>query len=206
MGCSSREEIVEVFDALDANLDRLCELSFDVLTTPELLRALERLERVARRLRAPGHRLSTRLDAQAGRGGVWAARCAARWLTGCGSPRLTPGGGSPTPKISGERRALTGEPLAPRCSVIPPPRNVTGSSGDGHVNGDPQLFRPPARRGGPGYPRRPPKPTWPARPAGIAPTNWPHTPNGSWTGCTPTANSATTAFTATRHVSRWLQV
>jgi hypothetical protein len=34
MGCSSREEIVEVFDALDADLDRLCELSFDVFTTP----------------------------------------------------------------------------------------------------------------------------------------------------------------------------
>ena len=47
MGCSGREEIIGVFDALDANLDRLCELSFDVFTTPELLRALERLERVA---------------------------------------------------------------------------------------------------------------------------------------------------------------
>jgi hypothetical protein len=45
MGCSSREEIVEVFDALDGALDRLCELSFDVFTTPERLRALECLER-----------------------------------------------------------------------------------------------------------------------------------------------------------------
>ena len=33
MGCSSREEIVEVFDAHEAALDRLCELTFDVLTT-----------------------------------------------------------------------------------------------------------------------------------------------------------------------------
>ena len=56
MGCSSREEIVEVFDALDGALDRLCELSFDVFTTPERLRALERLERVARRLRTPSMR------------------------------------------------------------------------------------------------------------------------------------------------------
>jgi hypothetical protein len=47
MRSSSREEIVEVFDALDANVDRLSELSFDALTNPELLRALERLERVA---------------------------------------------------------------------------------------------------------------------------------------------------------------
>ena len=50
MGSSSREEIVEVFDALDADLNRVCELSFDVFTTPERLRALERLERAARRL------------------------------------------------------------------------------------------------------------------------------------------------------------
>jgi hypothetical protein len=53
MGTSCREEIVEIFDALDADMDRLCELSYDVFTTPERLRALERLERVARRLRAP---------------------------------------------------------------------------------------------------------------------------------------------------------
>ncbi|MCV7075325.1 hypothetical protein AWC27_17040 [Mycobacterium szulgai] len=54
MGSSTREEIVEVFDALDDDLDRLCGLTFDVLTTPQRLRALERLERVARRLRVPG--------------------------------------------------------------------------------------------------------------------------------------------------------
>src|ERR1700684_1354160 len=35
MGVISREEIVEVFTALDADLDRLCELSFDVFTAPE---------------------------------------------------------------------------------------------------------------------------------------------------------------------------
>jgi hypothetical protein len=70
MGCSSREEIVEVFDALDGALDRLCELSFDVFTTPERLRALERLERVARRLRTPERALINQLDAQARRGGV----------------------------------------------------------------------------------------------------------------------------------------
>jgi hypothetical protein len=66
MGCSSREEIVEAFDALDAALDRVYELSFDALTTPELLRALERLERVARRPRAPQHSIINQLGAQAG--------------------------------------------------------------------------------------------------------------------------------------------
>lgn len=33
MGCSGREEIVEVLDEFDDALDRLCELTFDVLTT-----------------------------------------------------------------------------------------------------------------------------------------------------------------------------
>jgi hypothetical protein len=42
----------------------LCELSFDVFTTPERLRALERLERAARRLRAPEHALINQLGAK----------------------------------------------------------------------------------------------------------------------------------------------
>ncbi|WP_156767931.1 DUF222 domain-containing protein, partial [Mycobacterium sp. E1386] len=65
MGVSGREEIVEVFDALDDDVDRLCGLSFDVLTTPERLAAMERVERVYRRLRAPQHALINQLDAQA---------------------------------------------------------------------------------------------------------------------------------------------
>ena len=39
---STPEEIVEVFVAPDADLDRPCDLTFDALTTPERLRALER--------------------------------------------------------------------------------------------------------------------------------------------------------------------
>ncbi len=35
MASSTREEIVEVFNALDADMDRLCELTFEVFTTPE---------------------------------------------------------------------------------------------------------------------------------------------------------------------------
>ncbi len=66
MLANSREELVEVFDALDAELDRLDEVSFEVLTTPERLAMLERLERLARRLPAVGHALINQLDAQAG--------------------------------------------------------------------------------------------------------------------------------------------
>src|SRR5271156_4874999 len=65
MRSSGREEIVGVFDALDADLERVCELSFDALTTPELMRMLERLEKVARRLPVPGHGLINQLVAQA---------------------------------------------------------------------------------------------------------------------------------------------
>ena len=50
MYSSCREEI-EVFDALEADLDRALELSFDALTTPERLVMLARCETFRRRLR-----------------------------------------------------------------------------------------------------------------------------------------------------------
>lgn len=46
-------------------MDRLCELSFDAFTTPERLRALERLERVSRRLLTPQHAVINEVAAQA---------------------------------------------------------------------------------------------------------------------------------------------
>ena len=57
MSSSTREQIVDIFEALDDNVERVCELGFDVFTTPERLAALERLERAARRLRSPQHTL-----------------------------------------------------------------------------------------------------------------------------------------------------
>ncbi|WP_412768932.1 hypothetical protein [Mycobacterium canetti] len=65
MLANSREELVEAFDALDAELDRLDEVSFEVLTSPERLAMLERLEGLVRRLPAVGHALINQLDAQA---------------------------------------------------------------------------------------------------------------------------------------------
>jgi hypothetical protein len=101
MGCSSREEIIAVFDVLDAALDRLCELSFDVLTTPERLRALERLERGARRTRTPQHALINPNSMHKPARKSWAVHCARRWPTGCESPRPKQAGGSPKQGISG---------------------------------------------------------------------------------------------------------
>ena len=62
---SSREDIEAFFDALDADADRGSDMSFDVLTSPELLCMLERLEKVARRLPAIGHQLINQLADQA---------------------------------------------------------------------------------------------------------------------------------------------
>ncbi|WP_230866334.1 DUF222 domain-containing protein, partial [Mycobacterium canetti] len=77
MLATSREELVEVFDALDADLDRLGEVSFEVLTTPERLAMLERLEGLVRRLPAVGHALINQLDAQAGEEELGGTLCCA---------------------------------------------------------------------------------------------------------------------------------
>ena len=116
MGSSTRAEIVEVFTALDDDVDRLCELSFDVFTTPERLRALERLERVTRRLRTPEHALINQLDAQAGEQELGDT------LRGALADRLRITKADAGRRIAeaadlGQRRALTGEPLAPQLTA-----------------------------------------------------------------------------------------
>ena len=131
MGCSSREEIVEVFDALDSDLDRLSELTFDVFTTPERLRALERLERVARRLRTPEHALINGLDEQAGEeelGGTLRSALADRLrITKAEASRRIADAAD-----LGPRRALTGEPLPPLLSHTAAAQR-DGLIGDAHV-------------------------------------------------------------------------
>ncbi|WP_141681211.1 DUF222 domain-containing protein, partial [Mycobacterium malmoense] len=131
MGASSREEIVEVIDALDGDAERLCELSFDVLTTPERLRVLERVERVARRLRTPQHALINQLDAQASPeelGGSLRSGLADRLrITKAEAARRIADA-----RDLGERRALTGAPLPPRLSATAAGQRA-GLIGDGHV-------------------------------------------------------------------------
>jgi hypothetical protein len=131
MGSSSREEIIEVFTALDTDLDRLCELTFDVFTTPERMRALERLERVARRLRSPQHALINQLDAQASDEELGATLCSAL------ADRLRITEAEAGRRIHeaadlGQRRALTGEPLAPQLSATAAAQRQ-GLISDGHV-------------------------------------------------------------------------
>jgi hypothetical protein len=57
MRSSSREEIVEVFDALRSDLKGTLDLSFDVLTTPERLTLLHGCEVLRRQLPAGKHPL-----------------------------------------------------------------------------------------------------------------------------------------------------
>ncbi|OBG80681.1 hypothetical protein A9X05_20585 [Mycobacterium sp. E3298] len=132
MDVSSREEIVEVIDALDDDADRLCGLSFDVLTTPERLRALERVERVARRLRTPQHALINQLDTQAS-----PEELGGSLRTGL-ADRLRITKAEAARRIAeahdlGERRALTGEPLAPLLGATAAGQRH-GLLGEGHIN------------------------------------------------------------------------
>ena len=131
MGPDSREEIVETFGALDGVVDRLCALSFDVFTTPERMRALERLERAARRLRSPQHTLINQLGEQASEeelGGTLRSAVADRL-------RITkPESGRRIAEAQdlGERRGLTGEPLAPPLKLTAVGQRE-GLIGDQHV-------------------------------------------------------------------------
>jgi hypothetical protein len=66
MCSSSREEIVEVLDALEAGYKRARDLTFDVLTTPERLAVLENLEQMRRGQPAIEYALINQLAEQAG--------------------------------------------------------------------------------------------------------------------------------------------
>jgi hypothetical protein len=131
MGSSSREDIVEVFGAVDTDLKRLRELSFEVLTTPERLWALEHLECMTRQLRAPQHELINQLDAQAGEeelGGKLRTALADRLRI----TKAEAGRRIDEAEDLGERRALTGEPLAPQLAATAAAQRE-GLIGDGHV-------------------------------------------------------------------------
>src|SRR3984885_12483165 len=65
MRSSSREEVVEVFDALRAAHKRARDLTFDALTTPERLALLESLEQMRRGQPAIEHALINQLAEQA---------------------------------------------------------------------------------------------------------------------------------------------
>ncbi len=128
---SGREEIGEVLDALDADLDRVCGLSFDAVTNPERLRILVRLENVARRLPVPGHQLINQLAGEATRDELGGR------LPDAVADRLHITRGDASRRIAeaadlGPRRALTGEPLPPLLTGTAAAQR-DGTIGAGHV-------------------------------------------------------------------------
>ncbi|KQH77202.1 hypothetical protein AO501_12720 [Mycobacterium gordonae] len=131
MASSTREEIVEVFNALDAAVDRLCDLTFDALTTPEFLRGMERLEKVHRRMRTPQHTLINHLKTQATEeelGGKLPAALAERLrITKADANRRIAEADD-----LGERRALTGESLGPLLGATAAAQRE-GLIGDAHI-------------------------------------------------------------------------
>jgi len=131
MRSSSREEIVEVLDALEADYKRALDQTFDVLTAPERLRVLERWEQMRRWQPAVEHALINQLAEQADPtelGGKLAPALA---------NRLRISRAEASRRIHeaadlGERRALNGEPLPP---VLPATAQAqrNGEIGGGHV-------------------------------------------------------------------------
>jgi Domain of unknown function (DUF222) len=128
---SSREEIVEVFDALKADLKRALDLSFEALTTPERFALLQTCETFRRQLPAIEYPLINQISEQADAtqlGGKLPSALANRL-------RITRADASR--RISeaadlGERKAITGEPLPP---VLPATAEAqrAGDIGPGHV-------------------------------------------------------------------------
>ncbi|WP_428341073.1 HNH endonuclease signature motif containing protein [Mycobacterium sp.] len=127
----SRERIVEVLDALEADYKRALDLTFDVLTTPERLAVLERFEGFRRQQPAVEHVLLNQLAEQASAmelGGKLAAALA---------DRLRISRAEASRRIHeaadlGERRALNGEPLPPVLEATAAAQR-NGELGAGHV-------------------------------------------------------------------------
>ena len=131
MRSSSREEVVEVFDALEAEFKRALDLRCDALTTPERLALLQSCEEIRRLLPAVEHPLINQLSEQADPtelGGKLAPVLANRL-------RITRAEASRRIHEAadlGERQALNGEPLEP---VMPATATAqrNGIIGAGHV-------------------------------------------------------------------------
>jgi Domain of unknown function (DUF222) len=131
MYSSCREEIVEAFDALEADLDRALELSFDALTTPERLVMLARCEVFRRRLPALEHPLINQISGQADAtelGGKLPSALADRLRITRAEASRRIGEAAEL----GDRKAITGEPLPPLLTATAAAQR-DGRIGSAHV-------------------------------------------------------------------------
>ncbi len=131
MRSSSRVEIVEVLDGLEAGYKRALDLTFDALTTPERLAVLERFEGFRRQQPAIEHGLINQLAAQADAtelGGKLAPALANRLrISRAEAARRVHEAAD-----LGERRALNGEALPPLLEATAAAQR-NGDLGAGHV-------------------------------------------------------------------------
>src|SRR5271166_3909557 len=131
MRSSSREEVVDVFDALKADFKRALDLSFDALITPERLGLLQSCEGFRRCLPALEHPLINQVGEQADAtelGGKLPSALANR----LGITRAEASRRIGEAADLGERRAITGEVLAPRLEATAAAQRQ-GRIGAGHV-------------------------------------------------------------------------
>jgi hypothetical protein len=131
MRSNSRDEIVEVFDALDAAVSEALELSIDILTTRECLALLDRCETVRRRLPAVEHQFINKVAEQADQGELGGK------LPFALAERLRITRAEASRRIHeaadlGPRRAMTGEPLEPVLTATAEAQRA-GRIGSGHV-------------------------------------------------------------------------
>ena len=131
MRSSSGEEIVKRFGALHDAVSDVFAVSSDVLTTPECLALLERLETETRRLPAAGHPLINQLARQASNDELGGK------LSQALASRLRISRGEASRRIHeaadlGPRRTLTGDPLPPVLAATAAAQRA-GEIGAGHV-------------------------------------------------------------------------
>ncbi|ULP46533.1 HNH endonuclease signature motif containing protein [Mycolicibacter virginiensis] len=116
MRSNGREAVVEVFDALSADLDRALELDFDALTPRECLALLRRCEKLRRRLPAVEHPMVNALaaadPAELGGKARWVLADALHLTRGEAGRRIAEAA------ELGARRTLTGEPLQPLLPTV----------------------------------------------------------------------------------------
>lgn len=130
MRSNSRKEIVEVFDALAAELDRALELDFSALTPRECVALLQRCERLRRRLPAVEHPLVNQVaatdPAELGGKPRWVLADELHLSRGEAGRRLAEAA------ELGPRRTLTGEPLEPVLPAVAAAQRA-GAIGAAHI-------------------------------------------------------------------------
>ena len=190
MRSSSREEIVEVLDALEADYKRALDVTFDVLTTPERLRVLERFEGFRRQQPAIEHALINQLAAQADATELGGKLAPALAEPVADQPRRGRHAVFMRPPIWVSGGRLNGNPCR-RCCPRPPQAQRNGELGAGHVavirsffHRLPDFVDVETRAKAEAQLAAP-------EPASIAPMSWPSWPTNSPTASTPTATSPT---------------